>query len=100
MLARAAAEIPREGAWRYEPKWDGFRAIVFRDGDHVHIASRKDRKMPGENEGDNYVDGFKGLKIIGYQDFVSLECGCKGDRTKAIPAATALLREQWQVANG
>jgi sugar phosphate isomerase/epimerase len=67
---------------------------------HVHIASRKDRKMPGEDEGDNYVDGFKGLKIIGYQDFVSLECGCKGDRTKAIPAATALLREQWQMANG
>jgi sugar phosphate isomerase/epimerase len=67
---------------------------------HVHIASRKDRKMPGEDEGDNYVDGFKGLKLIGYQDFVSLECGCKGDRTKAIPAATALLREQWQMANG
>jgi len=40
MLARAAPEIPDEGDWRYEPKWDGFRAIVFRDGDHVHIASR------------------------------------------------------------
>jgi ATP-dependent DNA ligase len=40
MLARAAPEIPREGSWLYEPKWDGFRAIVFRDGDHVHIASR------------------------------------------------------------
>ncbi len=40
MLARAAPDIPREGSWLYEPKWDGFRAIVFRDGDHVHIASR------------------------------------------------------------
>ena len=40
MLARAAPEIPREASWRYEPKWDGFRAIVFRDGDRVHIASR------------------------------------------------------------
>jgi ATP-dependent DNA ligase len=40
MLARAAPEIPREGRWLYEPKWDGFRAVVFRDGDHVHIASR------------------------------------------------------------
>ena len=47
---------------------------------HVHMASRKTRKMPGEDEGDNYVDGFKGLKLIGYQDFVSFECGCKGDR--------------------
>ena len=67
---------------------------------HVHMASRKDRKMPGEDEGDNYVDGFKGLKLIGYQDFVSLECGCKGDRTKAIPAAAKLLREQWEQAAG
>ena len=40
MLAKAAAEIPAEGRWLYEPKWDGFRAIVFRDGDHIHIASR------------------------------------------------------------
>ncbi|MGA8360670.1 MAG: ATP-dependent DNA ligase, partial [Candidatus Dormiibacterota bacterium] len=40
MLARAAPEIPRDGSWLYEPKWDGFRAIVFRDGDSVHIASR------------------------------------------------------------
>ncbi len=40
MLARAAPEIPREGSWLYEPKWDGFRAVIFRDGDHVHIASR------------------------------------------------------------
>ena len=67
---------------------------------HVHVASRKDRKMPGEDEGDNYVDGFKGLKLIGYQDFVSFECGCKGDRTKAIPAAAKLLREQWEMAAG
>jgi ATP-dependent DNA ligase len=40
MLARAAPEIPREGSWLYEPKWDGFRAVIFRDGGHVHIASR------------------------------------------------------------
>jgi sugar phosphate isomerase/epimerase len=67
---------------------------------HVHMASRKTRNVPGEDEGDNYVDGFKGLKIIGYQDFVSFECGCKGDRAKAIPAAAKLLREQWEMAAG
>jgi len=33
-------EIPRGGGWQYEPKWDGFRAIVFRDGDEVFIQSR------------------------------------------------------------
>jgi len=65
---------------------------------HVHCASRKNRKVPGEDEGDNYVDGMRGLKLIGYQQFISLECGCKGDPTKAIPAAARLLREQWAQA--
>jgi sugar phosphate isomerase/epimerase len=65
---------------------------------HVHIASRKNRKMPGEDAGDNYVDGFKGLKAIGYQDFVSFECGLKGERSKALIAAAKLLREQWEEA--
>ena len=65
---------------------------------HVHIASRKRRKMPGEDEGDDYVDGFRGLKIIGYQDYVSLECGSIGDTKETIPAAAELLREQWEMA--
>ncbi len=65
---------------------------------HVHIASRKTRKMPGEDEGDNYVDGFRGLKLIGYQDFISFECGVKGERSKALIAAAKLLREQWEAA--
>lgn len=65
---------------------------------HVHLASRKTRNVPGEDEGDNYVDGLRGLKLIGYQNFVSLECGCKGDRTKVIPAAAQLMREQWTKA--
>ncbi|MCE5249800.1 sugar phosphate isomerase/epimerase [bacterium] len=65
---------------------------------HVHMASRKNRKMPGEDEGDNYVDGFRGLKLIGYQDYVSLECGSVGDVSKTIPAAAKLLREQWDMA--
>jgi sugar phosphate isomerase/epimerase len=65
---------------------------------HVHIASRKTRRAPGEDEGDNYVLGFKGLKAIGYQDYVSLECGVKGDRDQVLPAVVKLLREQWDQA--
>jgi sugar phosphate isomerase/epimerase len=65
---------------------------------HMHIASRKRRKMPGEDEGDNYVDGFRGLKLLGYQDFVSFECGSVGDKKVTIPAAAKLLREQWEKA--
>jgi ATP-dependent DNA ligase len=43
MLAKPAAAIPR--GQLYEPKWDGFRAIVFRDGEEVEIGSRKERPM-------------------------------------------------------
>jgi len=65
---------------------------------HVHIASRKERKMPGEDPGDDYTDGFRGLKFIGYQNFISFECGSKGNPHQSIPAAVRLLREQWQAA--
>src|SRR5262245_14812159 len=41
MLAKLADELPAEGAFLYEPKWDGFRAIVFRSApSHVFIQSR------------------------------------------------------------
>ncbi len=43
MLAKPAAEIP--AGQHYEPKWDGFRSIIFRDGDEVEIGSRKERPM-------------------------------------------------------
>lgn len=45
MLAQAAPKIPVGTGWRYEPKWDGFRAIVFRDGERVHIGSRNARPL-------------------------------------------------------
>ncbi|MGN6793121.1 MAG: ATP-dependent DNA ligase [Streptosporangiaceae bacterium] len=44
MLAKSVAAIPG-GAMSYEPKWDGFRSIVFRDGDDVEIGSRNERPM-------------------------------------------------------
>ncbi|MFV0253161.1 MAG: ATP-dependent DNA ligase [Beutenbergiaceae bacterium] len=44
MLAKAAKSIPL-GEFAYEPKWDGFRAIVFRDGDQVEIGSRNTKPM-------------------------------------------------------
>ncbi len=65
---------------------------------HMHIASRQNRRMPGEDSGDHYVDGFRGLKHIGYQQFISLECGSEGDRRETIPAAARLIREQWNQA--
>ncbi len=66
---------------------------------HVHIASRKRRSMPGEDgDADNYVDGFKALKELNYSKYVSFECGCQGDREVIVPAAVKLLRDQWAKA--
>jgi sugar phosphate isomerase/epimerase len=65
---------------------------------HMHIASRQRRRMPGEDEGDNYVDGLTGLKFIGFQGYISLECGSDGDRRETIPAAANLIRQQWEEA--
>src|ERR1700735_3875765 len=44
MLAKSVKEIPR-GALSFEPKWDGFRTVVFRDGDEVEFGSRNERPM-------------------------------------------------------
>ena len=44
MLAKSVPTMP-PGALSYEPKWDGFRSIVFRDGDEVEIGSRNERPM-------------------------------------------------------
>jgi ATP-dependent DNA ligase len=40
MLAKVASDLPEGDAWLYEPKWDGFRVIVFKDGDEIFLQSR------------------------------------------------------------
>ncbi|MEC3976068.1 ATP-dependent DNA ligase [Amycolatopsis sp. H20-H5] len=45
MLAKAVHEVPRTPGLTFEPKWDGFRCIVFRDGDEVELGSRNDRPL-------------------------------------------------------
>ena len=45
MLAKLARELPAEGGMLYEPKWDGFRCIVFRDGDEIELGSRNERPL-------------------------------------------------------
>ena len=66
---------------------------------HVHVASRGRRIMPGEDgEVDNYVQGFRALKELNYPYYVSFECGTKGDRTQTVTKAVELLRAQWELA--
>jgi len=66
---------------------------------HMHIASRQRRNMPGEDADDDYTEGFKALKHIGFRNYISLECGSAGDRKVTIPAAASLMRAQWEKAS-
>src|SRR5262249_27557814 len=45
MLSSAADRLPEGQGWQFEPKWDGFRTLVFRDGDDVLLQSRDERPM-------------------------------------------------------
>ena len=45
MLAKRVDELPQGGTWIFEPKWDGFRALVFRDGDEIEIQSRDEKPL-------------------------------------------------------
>src|SRR6267142_267992 len=45
MLAKRVSELPTTGAWIFEPKWDGFRALVFRDKDEIFIQSRDEKPL-------------------------------------------------------
>jgi ATP-dependent DNA ligase len=45
MLAKLSGEMPEGDGWLFEPKWDGFRALVFRDGDEIYLQSRDSKPM-------------------------------------------------------
>ena len=45
MLCKPADSLPPEGGVLYEPKWDGFRCIAFRDGDEVVLGSRNEKPL-------------------------------------------------------
>jgi ATP-dependent DNA ligase len=45
MLAKRVESIPEEGGWIFEPKWDGFRTVIFRDGDEILIQSRDEKPL-------------------------------------------------------
>ena len=45
MLAKRVSELPRGGEWIFEPKWDGFRSLIFRDGNEVMLQSRDEKPL-------------------------------------------------------
>lgn len=67
---------------------------------HVHLASRTRSRILPHQENSDYRDGFRGLKMIGYQNYMSLECGRRKDTDPAveIPATFRFLEKQWEEA--
>src|SRR5215218_5648426 len=60
MEARAVAKIPSGDQWLYEPKWDGFRCLAFRDGDTVALQSKAGQ--PLTRYFPEVVDALKALR--------------------------------------
>ncbi len=79
-LAKSSRELPEGEDWRYEPKWDGFRTIAFKDGGEVHLQSRGGKPMNRyfpevvaqlEAVGEDRVvlDGEMLIEVDGVQEF-------------------------------
>jgi len=68
---------------------------------HVHFGCGNRRIMPGQDPAQSFVSGFRGLKFIGYRDFMSFECGCLGGDDKGAveaPKVLDFLRKSWEEA--
>lgn len=67
---------------------------------HVHLAgglSDPKRSIPGQNKS-RFVEGFRGLKYVGYDKFCSFECGVRGDKEIEIPKSIEFLKREWELA--
>jgi ATP-dependent DNA ligase len=103
-LAKSAKELPDGDGWVYEPKWDGFRTIVFRDGDDVYLQSRNGKPMNRyfpeviesikQMDADRLVmDGEIIVVVDGIQEFDLL-----GQRIHPAESRVRMLAEQWPAA--
>jgi ATP-dependent DNA ligase len=103
-LAKSAKELPDGDGWVYEPKWDGFRTIVFRDGDDVYLQSRNGKPMNRyfpevvesirRMDSDRLVmDGEIIVVVDGVQEFDLL-----GQRIHPAESRVRMLSEQWPAA--
>jgi ATP-dependent DNA ligase len=103
-LAKSAKELPDGDSWVYEPKWDGFRTIVFKDGDDVYLQSRNGKPM--NRYFPEVIDQVKQMKaerlvmdgeiivvVDGVQEFDLL-----GQRIHPAESRVKMLSEQWPAA--
>jgi ATP-dependent DNA ligase len=58
MNALLVGEIPTGAGWQFEPKWDGFRCLAFRDGEKIHLQSKSAGEVfPGDRRGIAEAEG-------------------------------------------
>jgi ATP-dependent DNA ligase len=65
MEAKSVDEIPAGAEWQFEPKWDGFRCVAFRDGDEIHLQSKA-----GEPLARYFPEMVEALRAVGARKFV------------------------------
>jgi ATP-dependent DNA ligase len=103
-LAKSSKDLPEGDGWVYEPKWDGFRTIVFRDGDEIYLQSRNGKPMNRyfpeviesirQMEHERLVmDGEVVVVVDGVQEFDLL-----GQRIHPAASRVQMLSEQWPAA--
>lgn len=85
MEARSVDEIPIGDNWQYEPKWDGFRCIAFRDGANVHLQSKS-----GQPLARYFPDVVEAMRKLSTRNFVL-------DGELAIPISGALSFDELQL---
>lgn len=96
MEAKTVAKIPRGSQWLYEPKWDGFRCIAFRDGDDVAMQSKSGQ--PLERYFPEVVESLKNLQasrfVLDGELFIEREGGLDFDALlqRIHPAASRIRR--------
>jgi sugar phosphate isomerase/epimerase len=64
---------------------------------HVHLGNGTQRKLPGQDT-HHFVKAMRGLKYIGYTDFLSYECGVNGNNEIEVPKSVEYLRQCWEEA--
>ena len=85
MEARSVDEIPGDDGWQYEPKWDGFRCLAFRDGDEIFLQSKA-----GQPLARYFPDVVEALGALKAKQFVL-------DGELAIPVGGALSFDELQL---
>jgi sugar phosphate isomerase/epimerase len=64
---------------------------------HVHLGNGTKRRLPGQDN-HSHVNAMRGLKYIGYSEFISFECGVDGDKAVEVPKSLDYLRKCWDEA--